>query len=147
MRKLIGLFIVILMSTAAVFAQEDKANDGSKRKPADPAKRWERMAEKLQLDEKQTTEFAKINQEYLEKLKANMEANRADMDAMKKKREEQREAMKAMREEQNEQMKKLLSDEQYKQYQELQKPKRDGRRGQMPPRRGPRGMEKAQQNS
>lgn len=110
MKKVIGLFLVILISTATVFAQ------GGNRpgKKGDPSKRCERMVEDLKLDDKQAAEFRKIEADFRDQMKKEREA-------MEKDREKMREKMTAMRAERDEQMKKILTDEQYKQYLEKQK--------------------------
>ena len=96
MKKVIGLCLVVLLSSTSVFARENRRMD--KRK-MDPSARCEKMIADLKLDEKQAVE------------------------AMKAEREKQREKMLAMREDKNAQMKKILTEEQYKQYLEKQQPK------------------------
>ena len=93
MKKVIGLFLVILISTATVFAQGGDRQG----KKGDPSKRSEKMIEELKLDDKQAAE------------------------SVKEDREKMREKMTAMRTEKDAQIKKILTDEQYKQYQEKQK--------------------------
>ena len=105
MKKVIGLCLVVLLSSTSVFARENRRMD--KRK-MDPSARCEKMIADLKLDEKQAVEFRKLQKEYK---------------AMKAEREKQREKMLAMREDKNAQMKKILTEEQYKQYLEKQQPK------------------------
>lgn len=110
MKKVIGLFMVILFSSATVFAQ-----DGNRReKKGDPTKRSERLMAELKLDEKQTAEFNKVEAEYRELMEKEREA-------VKEERKKTREKMIAMRTEKDAQMKKILTDEQYKLYLEKQK--------------------------
>ena len=104
MKKVIGLCLVVLLSSTSVFARENRRMD--KRK----------MIADLKLDEKQAVEFRKLQKEYMEKAQKEREA-------MKAEREKQREKMLAMREDKNAQMKKILTEEQYKQYLEKQQPK------------------------
>ena len=106
MKKVIGLCLVVLLSSTSVFARENRRMD--KRK-MDPSARCEKMIADLKLDEKQAVEFRKLQKEYMEKAQ--------------KEREKQREKMLAMREDKNAQMKKILTEEQYKQYLEKQQPK------------------------
>ena len=119
MKKVIGLCLVMVLSSVSVFARDgrrmDKRND-------DPSKRCERMIESLKLDEKQAAEFCKINQEFATKMKAERESAKVDRD---KKRAE----MMAMRTERDVQLKKVLTDEQYKLYQEKVAAKKNHRKG------------------
>ena len=115
MKKVIGLCLVMLFSTATLFAQGKK---GRGEKPNhDPAKRMEQMITDLKLDDTQTAEFRKIYEEQADKMKQERETAR---EAAKENREKQREKMEAMRSEQNEKVKKILTEDQYKQYLEKQ---------------------------
>ena len=103
MKKVIGLCLVVLLSSTSVFARENRRMD--KRK-MDPSARCEKMIADLKLDEKQAVEFRKLQKEYMEKA------------------QKEREAMKAEREKhKNVHMKKILTEEQFKQYLEKQQPK------------------------
>ncbi len=144
MKKIIGLFMVMLFCSVSVFAQ-DKETNRHERKRMDPTKRWGKMAEDLKLDDKQTAEFNKINQEFMEKMKKKHEGTEADREAMKAKREKQREEMMAMHSERNEQMKKIMTDEQYKTYLEKQKPSRDKKKDDMH-RKNHKGKERSRKN-
>jgi len=121
MKKVLGLCLVILLSSVSLFARDNRRID----KDRDPSKRIERIASELKLDEKQKTEFQKINEKYATQAKAEREKMQADRDkqreAMKAERDKQREKMLAVREQQNAEVKKILSDEQYQQYLEKQK--------------------------
>ncbi len=109
MKKVIGLFLVILISTVSVFAQKDQRG----KRGGDPTQRCEKMITELKLDEKQAAEFRKINTEFREKMMQERKAVEAD-------RQKMREQMKTLRNDRDEQLKKILTDEQYKQYQEKQ---------------------------
>lgn len=110
MKKVIGLFLVILISSATVFAQ-----DGNRQgKKGDPSKRSEKMIEELKLDDKQAAEYRKIEADFREKMMKDREAAKED-------RAKMREKMMAMRAEKDAQIKSVLTDEQYKLYQEKQK--------------------------
>ena len=91
MKKVIGLCLVVLLSSTSVFARENRRMD--KRK-MDPSARCEKMIADLKLDEKQAVEFRKLQKEYMEKAQKEREA-------MKAEREKQREKMLAMREDKN----------------------------------------------
>ena len=110
MKKVIGLFLVILISTATVFAQGGDRQG----KKGDPSKPSEKMIEELKLDDKQAAEYRKVEADFLEQMKKERESVKED-------REKMREKMTAMRTEKDAQIKKILTDEQYKQYQEKQK--------------------------
>ena len=110
MKKVIGLFLVILISTATVFAQGGDRQG----KKGDPSKRSEKMIEELKLDDKQAAEYRKVEADFREQMKKERESVKED-------REKMREKMTAMRTEKDAQIKKILTDEQYKQYQEKQK--------------------------
>lgn len=119
MKKVLGLFLVILFVSGSVLAQ-DKGNDKRSRKDRDPAERWEKAVEDLKLDDKQATEFKKIHEDYQKKMQADWEAKKADREAVRAQREKQREEMLAMRNERNAEIKKILTDEQYQKYVEKQ---------------------------
>lgn len=110
MKKVIGLFLVILISSATVFAQ----NGNRQRKMGDPSQRSEKMIEELKLDDKQAAEFRKVEADFREKMNKEREAVKDD-------REKMREKMITLYNEKEAQIKKILTDEQYKQYQEKQK--------------------------
>ena len=110
MKKVIGLFLVILISSTTVFAQSGN-RQGRK---GDPSKRSEKMIEELKLDDKQAADFRKVEADFREPMKKEREAVKED-------REKMREKMTAMRTEKDAQIKKILTDEQYNQYLERQK--------------------------
>ena len=64
MKKVIGLCLVLLISSVSVFAQDGKR--GAK-KGGDPAQRCEKMIADLKLDEKQAADFRKVEAEFREK--------------------------------------------------------------------------------
>ena len=75
MKKVIGLCLVLLISSVSVFAQDGKR--GAK-KGGDPAQRCEKMIADLKLDEKQAADFRKVEAEFRDKMKA--ERKQADLD-------------------------------------------------------------------
>lgn len=111
MKKVIGLCLVVLLSSTSVFARDNRRME---KKKMDPSARCEKMIADLKLDEKQAVEFRKLQKEYMEKAQKEREA-------MKAEREKQRAKMMAMREDRNARMKKILTDEQYKQFLDKQK--------------------------
>lgn len=119
MKKVIGLCLVIVLSSVSVFARDGKRMD---KRNDDSSKRYERMVESLKLDEKQAVEFRKINQEFADKMKVEREKAKVVRD---KKRAE----MTAMRTERDAQLKKVLTEEQYKLYQEKMAAKKIHRKG------------------
>ncbi|WP_455627764.1 hypothetical protein [Parabacteroides chinchillae] len=119
MKKVIGLCLVIVLSSVSVFARDGKRMD---KRNDDSSKRYETMVESLKLDEKQAAEFRKINQEFANKMKVERENAKVARD---KKRAE----MTAMRTERDAQLKKVLTEEQYKLYQEKMAAKKNHRKG------------------
>ena len=111
MKKVIGLCLVLLISSVSVFAQDDKR--GAK-KGGDPAQRCEKMIADLKLDEKQAADFRKVEAEFRDKMKA--ERKQADLD-----RRKMREKMMSLRDDRDAEMKKILTEDQYKQYLEKQR--------------------------
>ena len=122
MKKVIGLCLVVLLSSTSVFARENRRMD--KRK-SDPAQRCEKMIADLKLDETQAADFRKVEAEFRDKMKA--ERKQADLD-----RRKMREKMMSLRDDRDAEMKKILTEDQYKQYLEKQRPqsprKRHGRK-------------------
>jgi len=114
--------LVLLISSVSVFAQDGKR--GAK-KGGDPAQRCEKMIADLKLDEKQAADFRKVEAEFRDKMKA--ERKQADLD-----RRKMREKMMSLRDDRDAEMKKILTEDQYKQYLEKQRPqsprKRHGRK-------------------
>ncbi len=105
MKKVIGLCLVLLISSVSVFAQGGKR---SAKKGGDPAQRCEKMIADLKLDEKQAADFRKVEAEFRDK----MEAERKQLDSD---RQKMREKMTAMRNDRDAEMKKILTEDQYKQ--------------------------------
>ncbi|GEM_PF-51982 len=130
MKKVIGLCVVILLSSVSVFAQDRQKREGKDRR-GDSSNRFEKFAEELKLDEKQIAEFQKLNETYKAKMKEERESMKAQREKMKVDREKMREQMMAMREQRNEDVKKILSDEQYQQYQQKQKTSMDKQKSKM----------------
>ena len=69
MKKVIGLCLVVLLSSTSVFARENRRMD--KRK-MDPSARCEKMIADLKLDEKQAVEFRKFKKSIWKRLKKNV---------------------------------------------------------------------------
>lgn len=84
-----------------------------------------KMIADLKLDEKQAADFRKVEAEFRDKMKA--ERKQADLD-----RRKMREKMMSLRDDRDAEMKKILTEDQYKQYLEKQRPqsprKRHGRK-------------------
>lgn len=113
MKKIIVLCMIVLGSSLSVFAQE-KGRRPQGQKGEDPAKRIEKIAKELNLDETKTKEFQKINTEFMEKMRSEMSTSKED-------RAKAREKMESLRKDRDEQIKKMLTEEQYKKYQEIEK--------------------------
>lgn len=117
MKKLIGLFLILFLSSTVLIAQENRT---AKR----GADMQERMISELKLDEKQAAEYQKISDEFRSKMQSEREKMGGDRQAIFEK-------MKTLRAERDEKLKAVLSEEQFKQLQEKEK--------QMQGNRGPRG--------
>lgn len=120
MKKLIGLFLILFLSSTVLIAQENR----TARRGADMKAMQERMISELKLDEKQADEYQKISDEFRSKMQSEREKMGGDRQAMFEK-------MKTLRAERDEKLKAVLSEEQFKQLQEKEK--------QMQGNRGPRG--------
>ena len=101
MKKVIGLFLVILISSTTVFAQSGNRQG----KKGDPSKRSEKMIEELKLNDKQAAEFRKVEADFKDQMTKEREAVKED-------RQKMREKMTAMRTEKDAQIKSILTDEQ-----------------------------------
>lgn len=112
MKKVIGVCLVLLISSVSVFSQNGRR---SAKKGKDPVQRCERMIADLKLNEKQAADFRKVEAEFRDKMKS--ERKQAELD-----RRKMREKMIAMRNERDAEMKKILTEDQYKQYLEKQRP-------------------------
>lgn len=120
MKNLIGLFLILFLSSTVLFAQENR----TAKRSADMKAMQERMISELKLDEKQAAEYQKISDEFRSKMQSEREKMGGDRQAMFEK-------MKTLRAERDEKLKAVLSEEQFKQLQEKEK--------QMQGNRGPRG--------
>lgn len=69
MKKVIGLCLVVLLSSTSVFARENRRMD--KRK-MDPSARCEKMVADLKLDEKQAVEFRKLQKSIWKRFRKNV---------------------------------------------------------------------------
>ena len=129
MKKVLVICIVALIASVSAFANSDAPQRGNRGdRNMDSQKRIEKMCKDLNLNEEQTKQFQQINKDFMEKMKKQREA--ADTD-----RQKHREAMQAMQTERNAQIKKILTDEQYKKYTEMQKNMRKNmRKGDRPNR-------------
>lgn len=120
MKKLIGLFLILFLSSTVLIAQENR----TAKRGADMKAMQERMISELKLDEKQAAEYQKISDEFRSNMQSEREKMGGDRQAMFEK-------MKTLRAERDEKLKAVLSEEQFKQLQEKEK--------QMQGNRGPRG--------
>ena len=104
MKKLIGLFLILFLSSTVLIAQENR----TARRGADMKAMQERMISELKLDEKQAAEYQKISDEFRSKMQSEREKMGGDRQAMFEK-------MKTLRAERDEKLKAVLSEEQFKQ--------------------------------
>jgi Spy/CpxP family protein refolding chaperone len=110
--KVLGLCMVMLVGSMSLFAQDAKKGDRPER--GDKGQRYERIISELNLNEKQATEFKKIEEDFSAKMKTKREA-------MKAVEEKNREEVKTIVDEKDAAVKKILTEEQYKQYTDLSK--------------------------
>lgn len=111
MKKVIGLCLAICLCSTSLCAQRNQ-NDNKK---SNRVSRCEKLIQKLNLNEKQAVDFREIHQEFSEKLRE----GRKEMNEGKENRKEVRNKLVKIREEKNEELKKILTQDQYKQYQEI----------------------------
>lgn len=109
MKKALGLVLVILLSSGAVYAQKAKVDGKSGATP-----QTEQMIKDLKLTDKQAADLKSLNEEFATKMKNDRESAKAD-------RQKMRDNMKQMREDRNAKIKKILTDEQYQQYLKMEK--------------------------
>ena len=110
MKKLIGLFLILFLSSTVLIAQENR----TAKRGADMKAMQERMISELKLDEKKAAEYQKISDEFRSKMQSEREKMGGDRQAMFEK-------MKTLRAERDEKLKAVLSEEQFKQLQEKEK--------------------------
>lgn len=109
MRKVLVMLLIVALGGVSAYAQQ---NQEERRQRMEEMNK--RIATDLKLDEKQTADFKQINDKYQKKMdeqRASMQGGQVDRDAM-------RETMQKMNEERNADMKKIMTDEQFKKYQE-----------------------------
>ena len=122
MKSSIKVFAAILFFFAVCTAVNAQRGGGQPPSPEDMAARQtDQMTKKLNLDEAQTAKVKEINLTYAKKMLETRENNRGDRQAM-------REAITPIQEEKNAELKTILTEEQYKSYEEMLA-KRGGRRG------------------
>ncbi|WP_106832275.1 DUF4890 domain-containing protein [Parabacteroides pacaensis] len=111
MKKVLAICLIAMICSVSSFAQQENAQQkrGERGRMMDPKKRTEQMCKELNLNEKQTKEFTKINDEFFEKMKKQRESGEKD-------RTKLREAMEKLQNDREAQIKKVLTDEQYKKY-------------------------------
>lgn len=132
MKKIIGLCLVMLMvCSVSMFAQWDRSG----RSDMDPSKRVEKMITDLNLSENQATDLRKIENEYHDRMKNNMESmqrgrelTEEQREAMRTEREKHREQMETWMNEKNERVRGVLTEDQYRRYIEMQRTPQNGER-------------------
>jgi protein CpxP len=123
----VGCFTASAQQQTQKPKQQQEVN-APKMNPEEMAKKQtERMAIDLKLNEKQKTEVAAINLKYAKLRSEIMKANQGDPS----KREAARAKMQETETQKNAELKKVLSDEQFKLYDELNKKRQEERRQKM----------------
>jgi len=111
MKKVLVAGMLFLATTLTVFAQDGKGRNREARE-RDYSKRYERLAEKLDLNAQQLEDLKKID-------KAHTDQMQAYRDQMKEERKKMLANKQKIGNERDEQIKKLLTEEQIKKYEEL----------------------------
>lgn len=119
MKKGLVLAMLVMFTSVVAFAQEAAKPDN---KRPDPSKRYEQMAKELDLNEKQSKEFIKINKDFSDKAKKLRDVANTD-------KEKARTDMIRMRNDRNDQIKKVLTDDQFKNFQDKEKKQFGQRKG------------------
>ncbi|MCD7932431.1 MAG: DUF4890 domain-containing protein [Tannerellaceae bacterium] len=120
MKKIVGLCLVVLMSTASLFAQDGRRGQ----RDFDPTERIEKTIRDLNLNDDQAAQYRAIEKEYADRWKTDrerMDGNREDREQMRADMEKRREEMERMQNEKHERVKQILTDDQYKRYLENQR--------------------------
>lgn len=116
--------MVVAMAMTVAFAQNND-NRGERRGPRqmDATEMTNRMSERLGLNDSQKTKVLELNKELVKTREAEMK-NRKDA---KNDRQKQFEAMRKNQEKYESELKKILTEDQYKQYQHM-RPRQQGQR-------------------
>lgn len=115
MKKVLVAGILFLAATLTVFAQDGKGRN-REHGERDQSKRYERLAEKLDLNAQQVEELKKIDKAHADQMQAYREK-------MKEERQKTLADREKMRNDRDEAVKKLLTDEQKQKYEELKSQK------------------------
>jgi len=115
MRRIISTTFLLVCLVVVTMAQAPQGRQGRQFNPEDMAKRQtEQMTEDLNLNEQQVEKVSALNKKYAEKMRdafQNTDGNREQM----------REKMQTQRTEKEAELKEILTDEQFKKYQEIEK--------------------------
>lgn len=116
--------MIVAMAMTVAFAQNND-NRGERRGPRqmDATEMTNRMSERLGLNDSQKTKVLELNKELVKTREAEMK-NRKDA---KNDRQKQFEAMRKNQEKYESELKKILTEDQYKQYQQM-RPRQQGQR-------------------
>jgi periplasmic protein CpxP/Spy len=129
---LIATLVAVGFSTAN--AQQQNGQKQPRMSPEELAKRQtEQMTTDLNLNDKQKADVSAVNIKYANKISEMFQANKGDREAMRAKFQE-------MMIQKNAELKKVLTDDQYKLYEELEKKKMEEHRKQMEQRQGQQGV-------
>lgn len=118
--------MVVAMAMTVAFAQNND-NRGERRGPRqmDATEMTNRMSERLGLNDKQKTQVLELNKDFVKTIEAEMK-NRRDAE---NDRQKQFETMRKNHEKYESELKKILTDDQYKQYQQMRQRPQGQRRG------------------
>lgn len=108
---------ILIASCLFMFALVVSAQNRGGGPGGDMTKRYEEMKKELSLNDQQVDSLKVIDQEFFTKMREQREKNGDD-------REKGREEMQKMSEQRNERVKKILTDEQFTKYQEMESQRR-----------------------
>lgn len=124
MKRILSTSILLVFMAVVAMAQPPQGGQFS---PEDMAKsQTEQMTKDLKLNEQQVEKVSALNTKYMENMQSIFQNAGGD-------REQMREKMEAFRTERNDELKKILTEEQFKKYQELENERMQQRRANRPP--------------
>jgi periplasmic protein CpxP/Spy len=143
MKKLVAMMVIILFTAGMIFAQEERGGGerpsktaesggnvpGGNRPPMNPEemlkRQNQRLVDELKLNKDQETKVLAINKKYMDKNSGNWEKMR---DASDEERKKFRDEMRKVNEDRNKEIKALLSADQIKLFDEMQKKREEERK-------------------
>ena len=116
MKKVLGLCLAICLSSSTLFAADQQTDN---RKNANRMARCEYLIKELKLNDKQAAEFREIHQDFSRKMLEERQEMKEERKKSNEDRRKAREEFREIRKEKNDELKKILTKEQFQQYQQL----------------------------